>query len=472
MKTLALWLGAVVATSALFLLAPGIDLWASGMFWRPGEGFFLKDSTPFRLLYEAVPYLTHAIVVLVLAALVWRLLLGRALLGLDRRALVFLLLSLALGPGLLVNTVLKDQWGRARPSQVTEFGGEKHFTPAPLPARECARNCSFVGGHAAMGFYLASFAMLAGSRRRRLAGEAVAIAAGAAFGLTRVAQGGHFLSDIVFSGLVVWGVARVLHWWVVERDALAGPALRRAIGELAKVSGGLALALGTSRFRLGLWILAAAATVAVSVLVLDRPIALWAKEHERTLVPVFRAVGQLGVSTGWLLIAAVLFVGLRLQARRRPERAEHLRAWSWLPGFVFAAIAASGLTVNLLKIVFGRARPKLQFGSEDYVFGFFGFQADYWSFPSGHAATVFGLVTALALLWPRWRWPLAAAGVVVALGRVFVAAHYLSDVVMAASIAVLVTAYVKIVFERSGIVLAPPELQGRYPLKPLISKTQ
>ena len=72
---------------------------------------------------------------------------------------------------------------------------------------------------------------------------------------------------------------------------------------------------------------------------------------------------------------------------RRPDRAPLLKAWSWLPAFVFVSIAASGLTVNLLKIVFGRARPKLLLGSDDYVFGLFGFQADYWSFPSGHAAS-------------------------------------------------------------------------------------
>ena len=43
------------------------------------------------------------------------------------RAAVFLILSYALGPGLLVNVALKDNWGRPRPGHITQFGGDKHF---------------------------------------------------------------------------------------------------------------------------------------------------------------------------------------------------------------------------------------------------------------------------------------------------------------------------------------------------------
>jgi lipid A 4'-phosphatase len=58
---------------------------------------------------------------------------------------------------LLANTLLKDHWGRARPTQIEAFGGLQRFTPAPLPAAECERNCAFVSGHAALGFSLVAF---------------------------------------------------------------------------------------------------------------------------------------------------------------------------------------------------------------------------------------------------------------------------------------------------------------------------
>ena len=83
---------------------------------------------------------------------VWLALIGRPLWRLDRKALVFIVAATALGPGLIANTVLKDNWGRARPYQTDSFGGTRQFTPAPLPAAQCERNCAFVSGHAALAF--------------------------------------------------------------------------------------------------------------------------------------------------------------------------------------------------------------------------------------------------------------------------------------------------------------------------------
>jgi lipid A 4'-phosphatase len=102
----------------------------------------------------------------------------------------------------MVNTLFKDQWGRARPSQTTLFGGSQPFTPAWEVSHACERNCSFVSGHASMGFYLYSFAFLTTGRRRQqwIAGGTLA---GLGLGLLRIAQGGHFLSDVLLSGCVV-----------------------------------------------------------------------------------------------------------------------------------------------------------------------------------------------------------------------------------------------------------------------------
>jgi undecaprenyl-diphosphatase len=109
------------------------------------------------------------------------------------------------------------------------------------------------------------------------------------------------------------------------------------------------------------------------------------------------------------------------------------------PGFLFAAIGASGLVVDLLKIVVGRTRPKLLFETGAYDFSWFGLRADDWSFPSGHAATAAALMTALWCLWPRPLWLYVFGAVLVAASRVVTGAHYLSDVVAGAVIAVLVT---------------------------------
>ena len=74
-----------------------------------------------------------------------------------------------LGPGLVVNGILKEHWGRARPRDVTQFGGDRRFTPALVIADQCERNCSFSAGHPSAGFALAALAYASISRRRRWA---------------------------------------------------------------------------------------------------------------------------------------------------------------------------------------------------------------------------------------------------------------------------------------------------------------
>ncbi|HUC69896.1 MAG TPA: phosphatase PAP2 family protein, partial [Stellaceae bacterium] len=179
MKAVAAYAACVAAALALFLLLPQLDLWVSGLFYQPQHGFVLRDWAPVTFVYRAIPWITRGIVLVVAGAAAWLFLMERPFWRLDRKALLFVALSTAIGPGLIANTVLKDHWGRARPTQVEAFGGALHFTPAPLPGAECLRNCSFVSGHAALGFSLVAFAFLLppGATRRR------GVAAALGFGL-------------------------------------------------------------------------------------------------------------------------------------------------------------------------------------------------------------------------------------------------------------------------------------------------
>ena len=179
MKRAFIYGGLITATVLLLLFVPQIDLSVSGWFYQPHHGFVLHDWAPVAFIYHAVPWITWAVLLILAVAAAWLFLMERPLWRFDRKALLFVILSVALGPGLLANTLLKDHWGRARPTQIEAFGGSSHFTPAPLPAAECPRNCSFVSGHAALGFSLVAFAFLlpAGAARRRLSRQRSGLAA-------------------------------------------------------------------------------------------------------------------------------------------------------------------------------------------------------------------------------------------------------------------------------------------------------
>jgi lipid A 4'-phosphatase len=460
MRAIAIYAGLVGVALVLFLLVPQIDLVTSRWFYVPGRGFIWGDWLPGLYLYHAVPWMTWAILAFAASATIWLFLADRPLWRLDRKALVFLVASMALGPGLFANTLLKDHWGRARPTQIEPFGGSRQFTAAPLPAAECSSNCSFVSGHAALGFSLVAFAFLLPRGRSRRAAITAALGIGALIGLGRMMQGAHFLSDVVFAALLVYGTTALLHWWIVERDGLAAPPLRRfyrILGSGAAAAWAIACRVFRRRTaRIGLAAITAIVAIGISMALVDRPLALYFHARDTDLRALFDLTGRLGLTYGYLIVFGLAFVSLHWGgALSRLRRfAGSMRAFSAVPAFLFLSIAASGVVVDLLKLIFGRTRPKLLFSAGIYDFSWLGLRADHWSFPSGHSATIAALMTALWLVWPQHLLFYGLLTAIVALSRVAVGAHYLSDVLAGALIGTFTAWGVALMLARSGIDLA------------------
>lgn len=205
-----LFAGAVL----LFGIFPSIDLTVSSWFYTPGQGFALGQWAWMKWMYEFAPLLFHGLVVGALAAFV--LSLWRRFARLRRPALFLLAVFLAVY--VIAGLLLQDHWGRARPGQVLEFGGAQQFTPAWVLADQCEKNCSFVSGHASGAFALMALAWV--FRRRRLWLLAGALW-GAHIGMIRILQGGHFLSDVIFAGFIVYFCADLLARRVFYRPAAA-----------------------------------------------------------------------------------------------------------------------------------------------------------------------------------------------------------------------------------------------------------
>lgn len=153
---------------------------------------------------------------------------------------------------------------------------------------------------------------------------------------------------------------------------------------------------------------------------------------DRTTHNFFYAITDIGKSEWKIILSALVTtalaaLGLLVSAAR--TRAAFLNA-AILSGFVFASIAVSGLLVAIIKRVIGRARPKL-FETE----GIWSFNpltsADFASIPSGHATTIFAAGIALAFVFPKLKWAFFAFMWWVAMSRVFIVQHWLSDVLLA-----------------------------------------
>jgi lipid A 4'-phosphatase len=202
---LLLWLAAML----LFSLWPQIDLATSAFFYSADGGFAGQRSALIGIVHKTVPWIGRLCALLALAVALQQWLRPGSLNVRWRRRIVQLGWVVALGVGLLVNGALKEGWGRARPQAVAEFNGQARFTPALQPTSQCPTNCSFVSGHAATGFAFMALGLF-GSRAVRRRSLLVGVTAGAVLGAIRISQGGHFASDIVFAGLVVWSTGWLL----------------------------------------------------------------------------------------------------------------------------------------------------------------------------------------------------------------------------------------------------------------------
>lgn len=135
-----------------------------------------------------------------------------------RRLSLYLVLAMIVGPGLIVNSLLKDNWGRPRPRDIVEFGG-RHQYEAPLRIDPASGGKSFPCGHATMGFYFFAPAFVLMLKRRKW-GRALwvfGLLYGLLIGWVRVVQGGHFVSDVIFSGGIVY-LSSVLLWRAMKLD--------------------------------------------------------------------------------------------------------------------------------------------------------------------------------------------------------------------------------------------------------------
>ncbi len=189
----------IIVTSAIFLAFPGIDLWFSNLFYD--NGFLVGQLKAFVYLRDFWRDMTAVIAIALVVVLVIKLIWPYRRSLLKPRDIVFILSTLAIGPGIVTNLIFKDNWGRPRPYQVIDFGGHDPFVGVWQITHYCSRNCSFVSGEGSSSMWLLTLAVLLPARWRPT-GVRVLLAAGAIFSLNRVAFGAHFLSDVV------------LAWWI------------------------------------------------------------------------------------------------------------------------------------------------------------------------------------------------------------------------------------------------------------------
>lgn len=215
-RPLVLVLVLLALVSLVFIVFPKLDLAFSGLFYESTTGFFQRHIKAVETVRAAGWLATWGVVIAVAAMLPIKVLFPKNRPLMAPRKIVFVLAAFALGPGLIVNVILKDFWGRARPREILEFGGDATFSPAWWISGECHLNCSFVSGEAASAFCLVALAFVVSEKWKSVVAIAV-IAFAAAVSFARIAAGAHFLSDVLIAWLVVLFVLIALQRVILNR---------------------------------------------------------------------------------------------------------------------------------------------------------------------------------------------------------------------------------------------------------------
>lgn len=196
-----LYITSLIAAFVLIAISQ-VDLWISGLFYNTQTAFPLRYEPFYAFIHKEWPICIYAL--LALTAGLW--LSGKikknAVFAIKNKTFAFVMASFVLIPGLIVNGIFKCLWGRARPNQIIEFGGDKDFSAPLVIAGQCGSNCSFPSGHAALAFWTIALALIL-PKKIRPYGVVAALAMGVVVSYARIAQGAHFFTDTMFSLVIV-----------------------------------------------------------------------------------------------------------------------------------------------------------------------------------------------------------------------------------------------------------------------------
>ena len=198
----------------LFFLFPNLDIHFSKLFFY--EEKFISEKHIF--IKNLRSFLKDFMIVISVFSL---LLIVAGILFKKKKKVFFLksrtkliLLGFIVGPvigcGLIANFYFKDNWGRARPINIQEFGGDKIYATPFTISDQCKKNCSWIGGEASAAFSFITGTIILKNPIYLI----INLIFGIVVSLCRIAMGGHFLSDNIFAMIFMIYLAILYKYFV------------------------------------------------------------------------------------------------------------------------------------------------------------------------------------------------------------------------------------------------------------------
>ncbi len=245
-NTRLIYITIIVPAIILMVLAlyPNLDIKFSQLFYTDSQGFVYRNNFIVLFFFQIIPIFTKIFITSCIVYLLYKILKLKRWQDFLFSTILYLVVTGLIGPGLIVNHIFKENFGRARPVQIVDFNGSKSFSRVLAISNQCHHNCSFSSGHAAMAYYFTALAYaLALYNSKKLKESAllkkssdldssfllkekaifpiiyiIMLLFGSVVGFSRILMGGHFLSDVIASCLIVLSVNYLLYlWWQKQR---------------------------------------------------------------------------------------------------------------------------------------------------------------------------------------------------------------------------------------------------------------
>ncbi len=182
-------------------VGPTLDLYVAGLFYIGESQFSLQSVDFLSKIFRKflLPLLIFYILILPIFSRFIRI--HKVYFGykFSIKEIFLIWITQILSILIFINLILKDLWGRARPGDITHFGGKEIFTPWFELSSACDSNCSFVSGDASVGFSIIVLYFIT----KNILFFYLSIIFGVLLGFIRIIAGGHFLSDILFAGIFI-----------------------------------------------------------------------------------------------------------------------------------------------------------------------------------------------------------------------------------------------------------------------------
>lgn len=166
----------------------------------------------------------------------------------------------------------------------------------------------------------------------------------------------------------------------------------------------------------------------------DKPLATYfyqlALGNKLPFLEILTALGK------WIAYVILFFIAGLYFRYIQVNAVYEARSW-----YLFGCVFLANLVCLILKVSLSRARPDLLFTNNEFGFYWFKLSSNYWSLPSGHTTTVISLAAGIGTIFSRYFYVLLTIALLIVASRIVLCFHYLSDVMSAFYISLLVVGF-------------------------------